>query len=264
MSFWSSETLAQRAQAESLIDPFQMDRVKSAAYELGLADQFFRTSDRPAKRRVLQKREQLVIPPGQFALLITVERIRIPPDAIGFISIKAGIKFKGMVNISGFHVDPGFSGRLKFSVYNAGSSPIVLEPGDPTFLLWFASLDRETSDIYKGNHQNQSEITAADVMSLQGEVPSPAALDVRLKNVEYWVRVAKTIVVLAVAGLLAAFATVFVTWILSDRRIAPSHQPAAVTRSTAPATGQDSGGNPPPHSENKRPPSLPESGRVSK
>ncbi len=223
MSFWSSETLTQRAQVESLIDPFHIDRVKSAAYELGLANHVFRTSDRPAKRRALKRGEQFVIPPGQFALLISGERIRIPPDAIGFISIKAAIKFKGMVNISGFHVDPGFSGRLKFSVYNAGSSPIVLEPGAPTFLLWFASLDRETLDSYKGNHQDQAEITAADVMSLQGEVPSPAALDVRLKKVESWVRVAKAIIYLTVAGLLTAVATVFVTWLLSDRGLVPSH-----------------------------------------
>lgn len=263
MSFWSSETLTQRAKAESLIDPFQMDRVKSAAYELGLADQVFRTSDRPATRRVLQKREQLVIPPGQFALLISAEKIRIPPDAIGFISIKAGIKFKGMVNISGFHVDPGFSGRLKFSVYNAGSNSIVLEPGAPTFLLWFAALDHETADVYKGSHQDQVEITAADVMFLQGEVPSPTALDVRLKEVEYWVRVAKSIVLLIVAGLVAAFATVFVTWLLSGRGVIPSHQPAAVNRSSVPATQLDSGGKAPSQFADKGPPPMSESGRTS-
>jgi hypothetical protein len=39
-------------------------------------------------------------PPGQFALLLSSEKIRIPPDTIGFISIKARIKFRGMVNIS--------------------------------------------------------------------------------------------------------------------------------------------------------------------
>jgi len=250
VSFWSSETLTQRAQAEALIEPFQIDRVQSAAYELGLANQVFRTSDRPAKRRILQKGEQLVIPPGQFALLITVEKIRIPPDAIGFISIKAGIKFKGMVNISGFHVDPGFYGCLKFSVYNAGSSPIVLEPGAPTFLLWFASLDRETSDIYKGNHQNQVEITAMDVMSLQGEVPSPTALDVRLKKVEFWVRVAKSIVVLTVAGLLAAFASALVTWLLFDRGVTPSHQPSAI-ESTVGTTEQHSSRRSPSQSEDQ-------------
>ena len=70
---------------------------------------------------------QLVIPPGQFGLLITEEVVQVPMDAIAFISIKAGIKFRGLVNVSGFHADPGFSGKLKFAVYNAGSQRLVLD-----------------------------------------------------------------------------------------------------------------------------------------
>jgi len=263
MPFWSSETLTQRAKAECLINPFREGRVKSAAYELELANQVFLTSDRPATRRVLQEREQLSIPPGQFALLISEEKVRIPPDAIGFISIKAGIKFRGMVNISGFHVDPGFSGRLKFSVYNAGSSHIVLEPGAPTFLLWFASLDCETEDVYNGTHQNQVEISTADVMSLQGEMPSPTALDLRLKKVESWLQAAKTVLYIGLAGLFAAFAMVFVTWLLSGRP-APSQQPTAVNRSVSPQIQQDSRRTPPSGSEEKEQLPLPEPGRISK
>lgn len=264
MPFWSSETLIQRVKAESLINPFQMDRVKSAAYELSLSNQVFLTSDRPPKRQDLKEREQLVIPPGQFALLLSIEEIRLPPDTIGFISIKAGIKFRGMLNISGFHVDPGFSGRLKFSVYNAGSGHIVLEPGAPIFLLWFASLDRETADVYKGSHQDQAEITAMDVMSLQGEVPSPAALDLRLKNVEYWVRAAKTILYLGLAGLLAALAYVSVTWLISGHGLGPSQQPTAINRSIPPQGQLDSRKKAPSHSEEKGHLPLPESGRIPK
>jgi dCTP deaminase len=263
MPFWSSETLTQRAKAECLIKPFLEDRVKSAAYELELANQIFLTSDRPAKRRNLTEREQLGIPPGQFALLMCMEEVTVPSDAIGFISIKAGIKFRGMVNISGFHVDPGFRGRLKFSVYNAGSRPIVLEPGAPTFLLWFASLDRETEDVYNGSHQNQAEITAADVMSSQGEVPSPAALDARLKDVEYWVKAAKAILYLALAGLFAAFAMVLVPRLFPGHP-APSQQPPAVNQTIAPQSQQDSKPTTPSDSEKKEHLPLPESGRISK
>ncbi len=43
--------------------------------------------------------------------------------------------------MSGFHADPGFKGHLVFSVYNAGSSPISLERGQPYFLIWFAQLE---------------------------------------------------------------------------------------------------------------------------
>ena len=65
----------------------------------------------------------------------TREEVRIPSNVLAFISIKASVKFDGLVNISGFHVDPGFHGRLKFSVYNAGSQPIFLQIGQPAFDL---------------------------------------------------------------------------------------------------------------------------------
>ena len=58
--------------------------------------------------------------PGQFAFLLTDEIVEVPDSAMALISIKAKIKWRGLINVSGFHVDPGFKGRLIFSVYNAG------------------------------------------------------------------------------------------------------------------------------------------------
>jgi len=226
MSFWSSETLIKRVTKESLVEPFQQERVKHAAYELGLGNQVFRTSDNPPTRTTIPEKEQLNIPPGQFALLISQENIRIPLDAIGLISIKAGIKFKGLVNISGFHVDPGFTGRLKFSVFNAGGKEIILEPGDPTFLLWFASLDKETVDEYQGNHQNQNSITTKDATDLQGEVPSPAALDKRLTELELKIEVWKQVTIrLAVSILVALLIGLLAKELIWGRR-QPSSKPS--------------------------------------
>ncbi|MBR1156195.1 hypothetical protein [Bradyrhizobium sp. JYMT SZCCT0428] len=57
-----------------------------------------------------------------------------------------------MVNISGFHVDPGYSGKLLFSVFNAGPSPIHLKRGEQIFPIWLADLAEEISrkQIKKG------------------------------------------------------------------------------------------------------------------
>jgi len=74
-----------------------------------------------------QPGEQFVIPPGQFAYLLTEEVVRIPSSAMGFISLKFGVKGPGLINVSGFHVDPGYWGRLVFSVYNAGPSEARLQ-----------------------------------------------------------------------------------------------------------------------------------------
>jgi dCTP deaminase len=176
MGFWSSETLMQRVFGEKLIEPYNHKRVKYGAYELTLGRDAFVSSSPSAVKKTLEVREQITIPPGQLGLLISAETVRIPDDAIGFISIKAGAKLGGLINVSGFHVDPGFIGQLKFSVYNAGAEPIVLEEAQPLFLIWFSELDRATEDLYDGRHKDQHGITSGDVQRLQGDLPSPAAL----------------------------------------------------------------------------------------
>jgi len=209
VAFWSAETLDRRIRAESLVSPYTPSNVQSSAYELSLGPQVFITSDPSKTRRTLVEGEQVVIPPGQFALLLTEEKIQIPTDSMGFISIKAGIKFRGLVNVSGFHVDPGFQGRLKFAVYNAGSTDIVLSRGKQLFMIWFCFLDSPTSQEYRGSHANQDELTADDVMKLQGEVASPAALNERVKELERRFNFAtNAIKAIVVAVILAAAAGV--------------------------------------------------------
>lgn len=183
MSFWSSKKIKQKQPTLKLILPFDEERVKHAAYELSLGNQAFITSSKTGKKEIIPKGEQIVIEPGQFGLLITEEIITIPADTIGFISIKAAIKWGGLINVSGFHVDPGFTGRLKFSVYNAGSKNIVLTCGKPLFLIWFSEID-EATDMHIGTQGDMKEITGFDVMKIQGEVASPSLLYERLKKSE--------------------------------------------------------------------------------
>nr|WP_290222525.1 hypothetical protein [Trichocoleus desertorum] len=144
MSFWSSQTL--RLRLPNLITPFNADRIESASYELCLGEEAYISSlpDTPIKDRkkfFIKERETVAIPPGQFAFLITFETVTVPDNAIAFISMKFGIKAKGMVNVSGFHVDPGYSGRLIFAVYNAGPLNFHVQHGDRLFCIWFADLD---------------------------------------------------------------------------------------------------------------------------
>jgi dCTP deaminase len=176
MSFWSTERLRERQTREKLIDPFDLQRIKHGAYELSLGSEAFISTAPTGTKQKLDIDEQLTIPPGQFGLLLTEEIVAVPKDTIGFISIRFSIKLRGLVNVSGFHVDPGFTGRLKFAVYNAGSQNIVLSRGERVFIIWFSELSESTKDGYNGEHASQKGITSDDVMHLQGEVASPADL----------------------------------------------------------------------------------------
>lgn len=184
MSFWSSETLKQTIPADHLIDPYDPSRVKHAAYELCLGNEAYVTSSPTKKKFTVWPGEHVEIPPGQFALLHTAEVVRVPPTAIGFISIKAKIKLKGLVNVSGFHVDPGFHGQLVFSVYNAGCRSVVIGCGDPVFLIWFSDLTEPTRDVYSGGYAGQRGIKPQAVMEIDGDIASPAVLTERIRELE--------------------------------------------------------------------------------
>lgn len=186
MSFWSSQQLEQRLPA--LVDCFQKERIDCNAYTLRIGAEMYVSpsdqSDDPSAQtiRQLSKEEAFTIPPGQFAYLITQEAVEIPVDAMAFISIKAKMKFRGLVNVSGFHVDPGYKGNLIFSVYNAGPSVIHLRQGQSCFLIWFADLDRPCAKHKVGVHNGSIE--AGLINAAPGELQSLEGLSVKIKEAE--------------------------------------------------------------------------------
>lgn len=172
-----------------IIDPFDEQRIESASYELSLGKQCYATTEELP--RVLGEGltpKYVRIEPGEFAVLTTEEYVYVPSNLLGLISIKYGHKEKGLVNVSGFHVDPGFFGRLVFTVYNAGPGDVVLEAGEKTFMIMFAELKERTTRPYSeyGKHQAQSEIRAEVVARLRGTSVSPRNLEERLKKLELW------------------------------------------------------------------------------
>ena len=221
MSFWNSEKLIdenknrQQQNQKELVSPFDEKCVEHGAYNLSLGPEAFITSGRKGiKQKIDSNKQQIIIPPGQFGLLLTKETVAIPDNAIGFISIRFSIKQRGLVNVSGFHVDPGFVGCLKFAVYNAGSQNIVLSYGQRIFMLWLSELTDPTPDLYNGEHANQSEITSEDVMRIQGEVASPAALKKRVDKLQNQLN----LLWLLLIGLILALAGAYAKFVLDEMR----------------------------------------------
>jgi dCTP deaminase len=181
MAFWNTTRIKHECQTQELITPYREDRAKRCAYELAVGNEAFVTS-KSEDTAVLPKGVKVSIPPGQFGLLTTYEVVFVPNNAIAFISMRAKIKFQGLVNVSGFHVDPGYRGKLRFAVYNAGSKTIVLDQDEPIFMIWYADLDAPTPDPYSPLPALENVITAEDVSRIQGEVASPAELKKQIEE----------------------------------------------------------------------------------
>jgi len=136
MAFWSSQTLEAKVRDQGLIRPPRVNAVDCNAYTLCVGAEIYVTptleqgSASTHTKVRLSEGEPFTIPAGQFAFLMSEESVEVPTNAMAFISIKARIKFRGLVNVSGFHVDSGFHGRLKYSVFNAGSENVILQRGE--------------------------------------------------------------------------------------------------------------------------------------
>lgn len=160
--FWSDGTWSSSIANDHLVEPYDPASQKEASYQLAIGNEVYISSpETRSKKQILSDKEpSFFIEPGQFAFLLTAETVNTPFDAIGFISIRAKYKFNGLVNISGFHVDPGYSGKLVFAVFNAGPVRIHLQKGQRIFLLWMASLDApiRRKEVRKGYYDIPPEL----------------------------------------------------------------------------------------------------------
>jgi dCTP deaminase len=152
MAFWSAQTLKQRVTAEGIIHPYDEALVERANYPLHVGRQAYVSPigialDPQSRTPTDLTQVNCPIPPGQFGFILTKEKICVPFDAIGFISLRAKYKFRGLVNVSGFHVDPGWNDNIIFAVFNAGSETFIVEENEKLFQIWFASLDEPMTDL---------------------------------------------------------------------------------------------------------------------
>jgi len=186
MAFWSGEKLAERL--KELVEPDDPKWIDCASYTLSVGPEYYvsptdQTSDAKSQSlKLLAENEAFAIPPGQFAYIQTEEIVKVPADALAFISIRARVKWKGLVNVSGFHVDPGYQGRLTFAVFNAGPSPVHLRRGERCLLIWYADLDRKSHSIKSSPASNHIDLLF--VNSISGELHSLDGLAERIRNTE--------------------------------------------------------------------------------
>lgn len=166
------------------------DRLRAASYniKMGLEAYVTPVSDTdPKSIRRLKPNEAFRIPPGQFAFLLTHEAVRVPPDAFALVALRAReLQFKGLINVSGFHIDPGYDGRLVLAVYNAGPSEVHLRAGQALFEIFFADLDDKTERPY-GTWKSKKplfHIEPEAISAIAGEFETLKGLKNKIEDVQ--------------------------------------------------------------------------------
>lgn len=160
------------------IDPFDKDRhLQPASYDLRLGknaiitrsislDELRGKVERDEAKELNVERERSIsIPPGGFALVTTLEKIKLPEDHAGHIGLSTYYVRKGLSVLSGLQIDPGWEGVLVLGLCNLSTRAVVIDYGDTICTIEIHKLIRQASKAYSGPYmadQREGRIPKAD------------------------------------------------------------------------------------------------------
>lgn len=117
-------------------------------YDFTLSDEILKSDfSTPVKLADLsvEERRTALIYPGEVVYVLTKEKVNLPSNMYMSLSANRGMSEYGVLTLGGFAVDPGYSGRLMFGLYNYSSTPFTLMPGEKLIGGVFYQLDESES-----------------------------------------------------------------------------------------------------------------------
>lgn len=138
---------------EDRLSPSGLDLTVGSDYKRPATNDVYDAHNNPA--------QEIVLEPGVFYLLHTVESLVLPDYLHGSTEELMSMALEG-INVTCGVVDPGYSGVLVLGVENRSEQPKTLYPGDKIVQITFQELDEPAESPYnddnEAQHNNQTGI----------------------------------------------------------------------------------------------------------
>lgn len=156
---------------------FSVECLQPASYDMRIGEEGYTT----ALGRVikLDAAAPLCVQPGDFAVLLTHERLRLPLNYMGRFGLRSCYARRGLLGTVGPQVDPGFEGNLAVGVVNFSSQEIVLEHLTPFCTLELHRMEQTARQGYEGPYQGQDSLSEETICQLGSEALPLAIMLVR-------------------------------------------------------------------------------------
>jgi dCTP deaminase len=155
------------------ISDFSEQCLQPASYDLRVGEEGFTLS---AGRVIsIQNEGVLEIQPGDFALVLTHEKLRLPTNTVGRLGLRSVYARMGLLATVGPQVDPGFEGKVVIGIVNFSSQTIKLHYLTPFCTLELQRLPCSASAPYAGPYQGQEHLTD-EIISRIPKEPFPLAV----------------------------------------------------------------------------------------
>lgn len=146
------------------ITPYVESQIQGASYDLRVGDQGGTTSGKKLVR--INESGFLTIKPGDFAVVITLEEIRLNAQFVGRFGLRAKFARKGLIATTGPQIDPGFHGRLIVGLTNLSPKPVTISHKDDFLSVELHKLEHPTEKPYTGPYQDKMELGPEEIESI--------------------------------------------------------------------------------------------------
>jgi len=117
--------------------------------------------DRPLRKWAL--------PPGHTAVVETAETLDMPKDVAAFGFPPARLSVQGLLMTNPGHVDPGYVGKLRFTVINMGKKDLTLEQGQAVATLLFFRIEAASKGWKEFGSSTDRRVTVEDLAPLSAD-----------------------------------------------------------------------------------------------
>lgn len=147
------DELLELIRTQNMIEPFSEESLKGIAYDFRVGDKIILGMPEGTRHEALSDANSYVdIPPGISATVYSYEVVRMPWDVKGRLSIRSHFMAQRL-NYDGGIIDPGYKGRLFFTVVNLGDTPVRLEYRQPLVTAEFIRIGREVPEERRPLHK---------------------------------------------------------------------------------------------------------------
>ncbi|NJE06014.1 dCTP deaminase [Thermococcus sp. M36] len=138
---------------EILIEPFSEKSLQPAGYDLRVGREAYING----KLIDVESEGKIVIPPKTHALILTLERVKLPDDVMGDMKLRSSLAREGLLGSFAW-VDPGWDGNLTLALFNASDEPVELAYGERFVQIAFIRLEGSAEKPYRGNYQGSQHL----------------------------------------------------------------------------------------------------------
>jgi|Deesub1362A_J573_1020465.scaffolds.fasta_scaffold03956_7 dCTP deaminase len=154
------------------IEPFEEANLEPASYDCRIGKVLV------AGRGIVDpNKERVILRTGEWAEIITLERIELSTKLVASYGLRSSITRRGIDWFGGPQIDPGYKGRIVVSIFNASSETFEINYGEPFLTLVFHRLGKEASRGYEGRFQGLDDFPNEDVVRMM-KLETPTLGDV--------------------------------------------------------------------------------------